>query len=292
MTKVIAIDLGGTKVEGILVNDKLKVIKKKRIPTSPKNDKIKLANNISDLIKELDDGTVKKIGFSIAGFIDNKGKWQLIHNIPCFVEADFKKLFSKLNKKIVVENDAVCLALSEARVGSAKEKKNVVGIILGTGVGGGIVIEGKAYTGSTGGAGHLGHMVIDPNGIKCGCGHKGHFESWCSGPNIIKRYHLKGGNKKITTLKEMIIRNDKISRNVMNETIDKLGIAFSNIIHTLSPDAIVLGGGVSNLKFYPQIRKATAKYSIKPLAKNTIIIKNKLGDSSGIYGAAILALEN
>ncbi len=294
MPYYIALDIGGSKIEGILVNEKLKVFKRIRHPTEAKKSRAKIVANILDVIKQLDNKKVKVVGFSMAGFVDGSGKLQMIHNIPSFMGIKFKQTFERLTrKKIVVENDAQCLALAESKIGAAKGKKHVIGIILGTGVGGGLILDGKIYKGSTGGAGHIGHISVDRSGFRCGCGQLGHFESWCSGSSIIKRYRFYGGSDKNAIPSKIFTSEEKAAKKTTDNFVEKTGIAFASIINAFSPEAIVLGGGVSKMdaRMYQRVRSSTRKYQYDPIAKKVRILKNKLGDSAGIYGAALLAIQ-
>lgn len=294
MQYFIALDIGGSKIEGMLVNEKLKVFRRIRRSTEAKKSRRRIVGNILRVINELDNGKVKVIGFSMAGFVDPSGKLRMIHNIPALMGIKLVATFRKLTgKKVVVENDGQCLALAEASLGAARGKKHVIGIILGTGVGGGLLLGGKLYRGSTGGAGHVGHITVDSSGLRCGCSQKGHFESWCSGPAIVKLYRKYGGRMKSATPEAVFKSKEKAAARATADFVDKAGIAFASIINAFSPEVIVLGGGISNMdaRMYQRIRASTKKRYYAPIAKKVKILKNKLGDSAGIYGAAILAAQ-
>ncbi|MBI2142380.1 ROK family protein, partial [Candidatus Woesearchaeota archaeon] len=137
------------------------------------------------------------------------------------------------------------------------------------------------------GAGELGHMTIDPSGPRCGCGKKGDLESWCSGKHIVERYVAAGGKMPSPDPKKIHYSKEAAAKKVMAETIDKLGIGLANMTAAFDHDAIILGGGVSNLPFYRQIRAAARKYKYRGQKSKTKILKGKL-KSAGAIGAALL----
>ena len=170
-------------------------------------------------------------------------------------------------------------------MGAGKKTINIIGLIIGTGVGSGIIINKKLYTGQ-GYAGEIGHTIIDPSGLKCSCGNIGDVESWVSGPNIVKRYNLLGGKLKNPTPKEIFKSKEKAARITIDITLEKLAVALANLINTLDPDLIILGGGLSNQPIYKELNKRIKKYTRNP--QPCKIVKNKLGDAAGTLGAAFL----
>lgn len=161
----------------------------------------------------------------------------------------------------------------------------MVGVIIGTGIGTGIIIRGKLYKGTFGHT-EFGHMTIDPSGLTCTCGKKGDFEAWCGGNNILRRYKAKGG--KLTSTKQIFKSRDKIAKKIINETYRHLGIGLANIVTALNPQLIVLGGGVSKDIDYKRVNKEVRKNLIQDLKHDVKIVKHKLGTHSGMFGAIIL----
>ncbi len=313
ITYVIGFDIGGTKIEGVLVNataadnSKLpKTIRKIRMPTNVAAGKNVVLSNIADAIVSLFNygrGNVRGfklngIGIGTAGFLKN-GRLEIVPNIPCLKGVRFRDILSRQlrQRKIVaplyIENDSICFALAEFMFGAAKGHVNVIGVIVGTGIGGGLILDGKIYRGRDGGAGHIGHTTIDPHGPKCGCGQKGHFESWCSGKYITKRYVAAGGKIPNPDPRKIFYSKEAVAGKIMSETYEKFGIAFANIINTFNPEVIVIGGGVSNLpqEFYRKVYAVAKKHSYPAFAEDIKILKNRLGDSAGVFGAAALALK-
>ncbi len=209
-------------------------------------------------------------------------------NTQCLIGKPLKEdLEKKLNKKISIENDANCFAISEATMGVAKNHSFVFGVILGTGVGGGIVIDGKIHHGRTNIAGEWGHHTLHQNGKNCYCGKKGCVETYISGPALEHRW------EELTRKKESLI---EIVKNLdfpqfgqwKKEFLDNFGTGLANVIDILDPDVIVIGGGLSNIEFlYDDGIKNVYDKVFSDLV-DTPILKNNLGDSAGVFGAALL----
>ncbi|MBC8500363.1 MAG: ROK family protein [Nanoarchaeota archaeon] len=276
----LGVDVGGTKIEAALVSEDGKIINRIRTPTQDSKGRKVVINNILSVIKKLDKKNLSVVGLSIAGVIDEKGVLSCPSNLKCLEGVNVaKELERSFGKKVLQENDANCFVLAEYKIGAARGYKNVVGIILGTGIGGGIIINRKLYKGKTGGAGEFGHTVISANKD---------FETLCSGPGIVRRYRDAGGKIKDPNPEKIFASKELIARQVVEDTYNYFRIGFVNIINSLDPDIIVLGGGLSNLPLYSRLNREVKRYVIPALAKNVKIVKNKLGDSSGVIGAAFL----
>jgi predicted NBD/HSP70 family sugar kinase len=289
---VIGIDLGGTKIEGVLLNSKGKILKKKRVPTQANKSRSIVVNDLIEVVKYLSLRDVYGVGIGTPGFSVN-GKLSLIKNVPSLNGFNLKKeLIRRIGlRNIEVENDANCFTLAEYKFGAGKGTKNMVGIIMGTGIGSGLIIDGKLHTGRSGGAGEIGHMVLHPHGRKCSCGGRGHFEAYASGPALVKHYKFLKGRIKNPNPKSIFLSKEKIAKRVVDEYINMVGIGFANIISIFNPDRIVLGGGVSNLGFYRRIIKSVKSYSNPDISHHIDIVRYKLGDSSGVIGAASLVMK-
>ena len=284
--KRLGIDLGGTKIEGILIDENLKVITRKRI-TTPKKDYSSILDSIVNLIDEIKTDDCK-IGICGPGAISKKTGLIKNSNTQILIGRPLKKdLEKELNQRVSMDNDANCFAMAEAILGSAKEYGIVFGVIIGTGVGGGIIINGKTLHGRTNIAGEWGHHTLHKNGNKCYCGKTGCVETYLSGPALEKRWKEISGN--FRPLPE-IIKNlqGKEAQQWKSEFLENFGTGLANVIDILDPDAIVLGGGVSNIDFlYSEGKKAVYDKVFSDLV-DTPILKNKLGDSGGVFGAALL----
>ena len=284
----IGIDLGGTKTEGIILNDNLEPIERKRIPT-PQNDYNAILNSVVDLVNDLKSKTNDStIGICTPGAISKKTGLIKNSNTQCLIGMPLKEDLEKaLGQKVSMENDANCFAMAEAKMGAAKDYDVVFGVIMGTGVGGGIVINKKIHHGRTNIAGEWGHHTLHQNGNKCYCGKNGCVETYISGPALEKRWNEITGKK--DSLPQIIqnLDDDKAIQ-WKNEFLHNFGTALANVIDILDPDAIVLGGGVSNVSFlYDEGKKAVYDSVFSDLV-DTPILKNQLGDSAGVFGASLL----
>lgn len=283
----IGIDLGGTKIEGILLDDALNTVHRIRVPT-PKENYREIINQISSLVNEIsqniDDFTV---GICTPGAISKKTGLIKNSNTQCLIGMPLKEdLEQKLEKKIMMENDANCFAISEAKMGCAKNYSVVFGVIMGTGVGGGIVIDGKIHHGRTNIAGEWGHHTLHQNGNQCYCGKQGCVETYISGPALEKSWEILTGTKK--SLPDIVNSEDPKFVKWKENFLDNFGTGLANVIDILDPDVIVLGGGLSNIDFlYSDGIKNVYKKVFSDLV-DTPILKNNLGDSAGVYGAALL----
>ena len=284
MAYVIGIDFGGSKIRGVLANDSGKVIHSYARPTEPHKSRKEIVANILEVIERLNVHDVQAIGISSPGFSLPSGKMACMPNTRKLEGVNLKKeIEKKTNLKVVLENDANCFALAEQRRGAAKGCKQVVGVIIGTGVGAGIIINGEIYRGATGGAGEAGHgkLVVHHNIHD--------VEDLISGPNIVKRYeHLSG--KKAESPRVILNKKDKVAKQVYDEFVFFSGMFFSNLIDIFNPEMIVVGGGVSNISFYKDANKIVDKLAQPELRKACRIRKNLWGDDSGVLGAVELAL--
>ncbi len=284
----IGIDLGGTKTEGILLDDSSNTIERKRLST-PRNNYQEIIKIIyylvNDLSKGIEDFTV---GICTPGAISKKTGLLKNSNTQCLIGKPLKEdLEKKLDKKISIENDANCFAISEATLGIAKNYSFVFGVILGTGVGGGIVIDGKIHNGRTNIAGEWGHHTLHQNGKNCFCGKKGCVETYISGPALEQRWkEMTGKHQPLSK----IVKDSDNSKFIpwKQEFLDNFGTALANVIDILDPDIVVLGGGLSNIGFLYSDGIQNVYDKVFSDLVDTPILKNNLGDSAGVFGAALL----
>ena len=286
----IGIDLGGTKTEGVLVDEQFQVIERKRVPTNQNNGYESILNIIKDLISDLKEKNNEKtsIGVCTPGALSKESGLIKNSNTQCLIGKDLKNDLEKiLEQEISIENDANCFALAEARLGAAKIHETVFGVIMGTGVGGGLVIDGKIHTGRTNIAGEWGHHCIKPNGNECYCGRKGCVETYISGPALEKKWNqLTNQNTSVLD----IIKNSQENayKTWKNEFLENFGLSLANVIDIIDPDAIVLGGGLSNIPFLYDEGKDLVYQNVFSDTVDTPILQNQLGDSAGVFGACIL----
>ncbi|HEY8111235.1 MAG TPA: ROK family protein, partial [Candidatus Nitrosotenuis sp.] len=228
------------------------------------------------------------LGICTPGAISKKTGMIKNSNTQCLIGMPLKNDLEKiLGKKVAMENDANCFAMAEATMGAAVGYHMVFGVIMGTGVGGGIIIDGKIHKGRTNIAGEWGHHTLHQNGNRCYCGKSGCVETYISGPALEKKwFEITGKKEPLVT----IVRNfDGTGGDTWKkEFLDNFGIGLANVIDILDPDVIVLGGGISNIDFlYTDGRDSVYDKVFSDLV-DTPILKNKLGDSAGVFGAALL----
>ena len=284
----LGIDLGGTKTEAILLDENLHTIQRKRVLT-PQNDYSKILNTIHllsvDLLENIEDYS---IGICTPGAISKKTGLIKNSNTQCLIGKSFKEdLEKKLGQKITMENDANCFTMAESTLGAAKEFDVVFGVIMGTGVGGGITINRKIHQGRTNIAGEWGHHTLHQNGNVCYCGKQGCVETYISGPALEKRWkELTGKSQNMPEIIQDL--ENSFAKKWKDEFLENLGFGLANVIDILDPDAIVLGGGLSNIDFLYTDGKESVYRKVFSDLVDTPILKNKLGDSAGVFGAALL----
>ena len=286
----IGIDLGGTKIEGILTDENYKTITRKRIPTNQDEGYNSILESIKNLILELVQESNDKVSIGVctpgalslsSGLIKNS-------NTQCLIGKDLKNdLKNILHYNVSIENDANCFALAEAKLGAGKNSNLVFGVIMGTGVGGGIIIDGKIHHGRTNIAGEWGHHCLHPEANICYCGNKGCVETYISGPALEKKWsNLTNQNQ---PLPEIIKSSDNPNfPNCKKSFLDDFGLSLANVIDILDPDMIILGGGVSNIDFLYDEGKNSIYEKVFSDIVDTPITKNELGDSAGVFGACML----
>lgn len=284
----IGIDLGGTKIEGIILDESFKIIDRKRLP-APYDDYKEIVNCIIGLVNELKiKATDVTIGIGTPGTISKHSGLIKNSNTQCLIGMPLKEDLEKaLGQSISMENDANCFALAESKMGAGKNFEIVFGVIMGTGVGGGIVMNGKVHRGRTNIAGEWGHHTLHHNGNKCYCGKNGCVETYISGPALEKRWKELTG--KSESLAQIIHQLDVgNAKHWKNEFLENFGIALANVIDILDPDVIILGGGVSNISFLYDEGKTVVYEKVFSDIVDTPILKNQLGDSAGVFGATLL----
>lgn len=292
------IDLGGTKIEGVVIDDSEdnRILSRRRVPTEAEEGYEHMLNQIAVLINQLKTDTglyPEKIGMGTPGSIDpGSGLLKNANSTALNGEPLLRDLVNFLEIPIKMANDANCFALAETHMGIVKDvmpKAQVVfGIIMGTGVGGGLVVNGQVINGANGITGEWGHNFLHESGGKCYCGKTGCVETIISGPSL-ERYHasIAGEHWKLKDIVEK-----RKSNNAAHATIDRLieyfGLGVSTIINMIDPDVIVIGGGVGNIDLlYTEGLFSIEKYVFNPDC-HTRILRPKLGDSAGVFGAAFL----
>jgi len=291
----LGIDLGGTKIEGVVLDPAGRELFRKRIPTERDHGYQHILNRVKSLHDELVaaiSGQSSTFGIGTPGAISPRTGLLKNSNTVCMngqpVKADLEKI---LGRPIEIQNDANCFALAEALMGAGQGCQLVFGVIMGTGCGGGIVYQGKVLQGLQGIGGEWGHMSIDPNGPLCFCGKRGCVETFISGAGLENRYAEQFGLKKpLKEIEKEFYAGEARAVEFMGVFFQNFGRALSNLIGILDPDVVVLGGGVSNFDaLYSEGLQQVRKLVLTDVME-TPVIKNRLGDSAGVLGAALVGV--
>jgi len=288
----IGIDLGGTKIEGVALDDAGRELSRTRLPTEQERGYAHIVETIGGLSERLlalapDCAT---IGVGTPGAVSRRTGRLKNSNTQCLNGQDLSgDLARRIGKPVRVENDANCFALAEARSGAGQGAQVVFGVIMGTGVGGGLVVDGRLWSGPQHIAGEWGHHAIDPHGPLCYCGQRGCVEMLIAGPAVERQYRAAGGAA--ASMHAIVARaraGEPLARDIFGAFLDRFGRAIANLINILDPDAIVLGGGLSNIdELYDAGRAAVARYVFNDELR-TPILRNRHGDAAGVLGAAYL----
>jgi len=291
----IGIDVGGTKIEGIVLEADGRERFRKRIETRQELGYEAILDRIKGLYDDLADRTDRgshTFGIGTPGAISPRTGLLKNSNTVCLngrpVKADLER---KLGRPIEIQNDANCFALAESLHGAGRGRDLVFGVIMGTGCGGGIVHHGKVITGPQAIAGEWGHMSINPDGPLCYCGHRGCVETFISGAGMEACYAGRYGTKRsfIEIEKEFYAGHPE-TVSFMSAFFRDFGRSLANLINILDPDVVVLGGGVSNFEALYREGVAEVARQVFSDSLETPIVKNQLGDSAGVIGAALVGI--
>jgi len=312
---VIGVDFGGTKILAGVFDAKFECIGRARVSTKADRGTDEVIGRIARCVREavdecdLDLKEIKNIGIGAPGAVDSEsGKVIFAPNLG-WNDVPLKKELEKLlERPVFLENDCNVCTLGVYEVELKAKPRDVVGIFLGTGIGGGLILEGKLYSGFNRTAGEIGHMVLEVSGPKCGCGNKGCFEALASRTAIFRKIKeaVKEGQKTLLTemlgpeledlrsgdLRKAIKRGDKFVEHIVEEAAEYTGIAVSNLINILNPEVVVIGGGLMEQledEMLAIIVETAMDYAMPGTTKGIEIIATRLGDDAGITGGAVLA---
>jgi len=313
---VVGVDLGGTKILSGVFSHSLECIGTAKLSTKSQRgvDKVveRIARSAQDAVDEAD-LTFKQIagvGIGAPGAVDfDSGTVIFAPNLEGWTDVPLKKELEKvLGVPVFVENDCNVSALGVYVAELKSKPRSMVGIFVGTGIGGGLVIDGELYSGFGHTAGEIGHMVLEVSGPKCGCGNKGCFEALASRTAIFQQIKsgIKDGQKTLLTemlgddladlrsgdLRKAIRKGDKFVDRIIESAAEYIGIATANLVNVLKPEVVVLGGGVMEAlsdEMMSVIVETAKDYAMPGALKGVEIIASKLGDNAGITGAAVLA---
>lgn len=294
---VIGVDLGGTKVEACLMDNQRNVLARYRRLVRTLGEMDEVLKDIDAVIKQAaGNQSFSAVGIGTPGtYVAEEDRLfgspnSLIYETPGFIG----KLREMLTVPLVVENDANCLALAEYFASCEDKYRYVMGVIIGTGMGYGLILDGKLYRGARGGAGEIGHTTIDYNGRLCGCGRKGCAEAYLSGPSMCRRFYEASGQQlDVPGIYALYRAGDAQAIELFEQSLRIMGEIFANVINALDLEAIILGGGVSNLPIWYERLGPFIKKSLFGVPRGDIpVIPARLGDSAGVIGAAYLALRH
>ncbi|MFL6651579.1 MAG: ROK family protein, partial [Sulfurifustaceae bacterium] len=288
----IGVDLGGTKTEAIVLSETGTVLARERRATPAAEGYDAILRTVVALVQHLEAsvGQTCRVGVGTPGAISTRTGRLKNSNTTCLNgQPLLDDLQQRLAREIRLANDANCFALSEARDGAARDAAVVFGVILGTGVGGGIVVHGKLLQGLQHIAGEWGHNVLEADGPACYCGKRGCVETFLSGPGFLRDYRSHGGSA--SSVPELVAQaqaGDAIAQAALERYLDRFGRALATVVNILDPDVIVLGGGLSNVEaLYTIGHERLARYVFNEELLTTVR-SNVHGDSSGVRGAAQL----
>jgi fructokinase len=290
--RLLGIDLGGTKIEGVVLDEDGQPIRRLRVATERERGYEHILDRVAEVVAALQPEApdCRTIGIGTPGSLSMRTGLLKNSNTTCLNGRALKDdLEARLGVPVRLENDANCFALAEARGGAGEGHRVVFGVILGTGVGGGIVFDGRVWSGPQRIAGEWGHHVIDPAGPPCYCGARGCAETFLAGPALERAYAALGGDgASAGEIGARAAAGEPRAGTVLDGYLERFGCALANVVNILDPDVVVLGGGLSNLPaLYDRGREAVARHVFNDELR-TPIVPNRLGDSAGVLGAALL----
>lgn len=300
---IIGVDLGGTNLKVALLDLKYKIRDKEILSTQSFVQKEELIlviiNYINNIISnnKLKRANILGVGFGLPGPVDEKrGIVHFLPNIPGWQEVNLKHILEKgLKLPVFLDNDAKLMALAEYKLGAAKGTKHAVCLTLGTGVGGGIIIDGKIYRGSSNASGEVGHIPLNEEGPRCNCGGRACLETYIGNTRILKEAKkLFKQDISLEEVSKLAKKQNKQAASIWLNVGRHLGITLVGVVNLLNPDCIVIGGGVANAGkiLFDNVKNIISEQAMSVQAKKVKILKATLGKNAGLIGAAILVREN
>lgn len=303
---LIGLDLGGTNIAAGLVNEEGILVEKMSIPTDAHRSAEEVINDIYALLEKIinkSQAPVEYIGIGVPGLVNKDMSLVLTCKNLGWNNVPLMKGLEKLDIPVIIDNDANVAAYAEYKIGALKDTKNAIVVTLGTGVGGGIIIDGKEFRGGFGLSSEIGHMVIGENFYDCNCGKNGCFETFASATAIIKHAErlvettdTPSGLRKIKKITAKAVidlskENDELAVIAFNRFIKYLSIGIVNLINLMDPNKIALGGGVSGAGDYllDNLNAEIKKHLFIEDYESAEIVIAELGNDAGIIGAALLA---
>jgi glucokinase len=311
----VGVDLGGTKILAGVFGPQLRLLQTAKLSTKSSRGFESVVDRIARCVRDAVDEAdmnlkqVQAIGIGAPGAIDSEtGEVIFAPNLQWKDAPLRKELEKRLEIPVFVENDCTACTLGVHEVELKGRTRNLLGVFLGTGIGGGLILDGRVHRGFNGTAGEIGHMVLQVGGPKCGCGNNGCFEALASRTALFReiQQRVKAGEKTLLTemlgdglddlksgdLRKALRKGDKLVEKVVESAAEYTGIAIANLINILNPEVVVLGGGVIDAledEMMSIITETALDYAMPGTVKGVEIIASKLGDNAGITGGAVLA---
>lgn len=313
MTYLAGVDVGGTNTKIGIVNEEGEILLKKSIKTLSIDGAEKTMTRIWETIKELltnlniDEKDLKGVGMGIPGPVMNKRIVGFFANFPWERNLNVSKMFERISGKVTrLDNDVNVIALGEAKYGAGKGANTSVTVALGTGIGGGIYVDGNLISGFTGAGGEIGHMKIEKDGKLCGCGGRGCFEAYASATGIEREavsrlmanktnllYKKINGDLNKLEAKDIFDaakEGDAFSLDIIDYEAEYLAMGIGNILNIINPEKVILGGGVAQAGdiLLDRVKEKLPKYALAVTLDGFSIVLGVLGNDAGIKGAAAL----
>ncbi|HVE93262.1 MAG TPA: ROK family glucokinase [Actinomycetota bacterium] len=307
MAEAIGIDLGGTKIAAGVVDELGRVVRSERMP-SDLDDAAELERAVRDLVGRLDAPDAAAVGVGAAGIVDFESGRYLYGPNTGLRDVPMREVVAgAVGRPVVVDNDANCAAWAEHRFGAGKGTRHFICVTLGTGVGGGIVIDGRPYRGAHGGAAEIGHMLADPDGPLCGCGRLGCWEQFASGRALERMAReelgagatgalaaVGAGSLRGETVTRAARDGDEVAVRIVNRLAEWIGWGFASLVNVFDPERIAVGGGLAREwdlladRAVRAMRERVEAPDYRPLPD---IVAAELGGEAGMVGAGWMALE-
>ncbi|MBI4404950.1 MAG: ROK family protein [Deltaproteobacteria bacterium] len=286
----VGLDIGGTNIKAVVLEWPEKIYKQFQVPSEAKKGPDAVRAAIRTCTQLLEGIPFKHVGIGCAGSVDHNNG--IVRNSPNFAnwtDVPLRKwIEDDLQLPVELDNDANCAVLAEWKLGAARGHANVVLLTLGTGIGGGLVLDNRIFRGSTGAAGELGHMSIHADGKSCPCGNRGCFERYCSASALVEK--ASG-----YSAKEIIQRaNEEPFKEIVQCFIEELKVGLTSLANVFDPDVIVLGGAVSLgvPTYLAELQGWIKQHAFPSIGKNVRVVTSTFGHQSGALGAALLSHEN
>jgi glucokinase len=294
-TRVIGVDVGGTKIAAALVTREGSIEGRVEHPTDVASEEA-LLSQLDEVVQEVRSDDVAALGFGIPSRIDQRrGRAVASVNVP-LMNVDFRdRMRAQHGLPVAIDNDANAAAIAEWQTGAAQGARDVVMLTLGTGVGGGLILDGKPYRGATGSGAELGHVVVELDGPLCRCGGRGHLESFATGvaADELARRHIGPGSD-ARDLVRRAAAGEAAALKVLAGVGRYLGAAIAGFVNALEPELVVIGGGFGEAAaefLLGSARDVLAQDALPPGRDNLRIVQAQLGRDAGVIGAGMIAFE-